>query len=173
MLTQPPPSAKKPKQRAGARCELHLYPGVGHLLTRNLKVQYKDFDQRSHRRSRRPSARRRLPHLPRLHAQVASKFILLDFDLLLLERFSATAARNKILQRRLIHLLTFVDIDRTPDIPVKAGVEQTGRILQRSSLGKRQLHDILVRLSRAHNAACDQTGVPLHFHSSTISGSVL
>jgi acetyl esterase/lipase len=27
-----------------ARCELHVYPGVGHLLTRNLKVQYKDFD---------------------------------------------------------------------------------------------------------------------------------
>jgi acetyl esterase/lipase len=26
------------------RCELHVYPGVGHLLTRNLKVQYKDFD---------------------------------------------------------------------------------------------------------------------------------
>jgi len=30
--------------RMGARCELHLYPGVGHLLTRNVKVQYKDFD---------------------------------------------------------------------------------------------------------------------------------
>jgi acetyl esterase/lipase len=28
----------------GVRCELHVYPGVGHLLTRNLKVQYKDFD---------------------------------------------------------------------------------------------------------------------------------
>jgi len=27
-----------------APCELHVYPGVGHLLTRNLKVQYKDFD---------------------------------------------------------------------------------------------------------------------------------
>jgi acetyl esterase/lipase len=27
-----------------ARCELHVYPGVGHLLTRNLKVQFKDFD---------------------------------------------------------------------------------------------------------------------------------
>ncbi|WP_263416542.1 alpha/beta hydrolase [Terriglobus albidus] len=27
-----------------ARCELHVYPNVGHLLTRNLKVQYKDFD---------------------------------------------------------------------------------------------------------------------------------
>ena len=30
--------------KVGARCELHVYPGVGHLLTRNLKVQYKDFD---------------------------------------------------------------------------------------------------------------------------------
>jgi acetyl esterase len=28
----------------GVRCELHVWPGVGHLLTRNLKVQYKDFD---------------------------------------------------------------------------------------------------------------------------------
>jgi len=28
----------------GAVCELFLYPGVGHLLTRNLKVQYRDFD---------------------------------------------------------------------------------------------------------------------------------
>ena len=30
--------------KAGAKCELHIYPGVGHLLTRNIKVQYKDFD---------------------------------------------------------------------------------------------------------------------------------
>jgi acetyl esterase len=30
--------------KAGAKCELHVYPGVGHLLTRNIKVQYKDFD---------------------------------------------------------------------------------------------------------------------------------
>jgi acetyl esterase len=29
---------------AGVRCELHVFPGVGHLLTRNIKVQYKDFD---------------------------------------------------------------------------------------------------------------------------------
>ncbi|MBS1526207.1 MAG: alpha/beta hydrolase [Bacteroidetes bacterium] len=27
----------------GAKCILYLYPGVGHLLTHNLKVQYKDF----------------------------------------------------------------------------------------------------------------------------------
>lgn len=31
-------------QKSGERCELHVYPGVGHLLTRNLKVQYRDFD---------------------------------------------------------------------------------------------------------------------------------
>jgi len=30
--------------RSDVRCELHVYPGVGHLLTRNLAVQYKDFD---------------------------------------------------------------------------------------------------------------------------------
>jgi acetyl esterase len=29
---------------AGVRCEIHVYPGVGHLLTRNIKVQYRDFD---------------------------------------------------------------------------------------------------------------------------------
>lgn len=31
-------------EKAGATCQLQVYPGVGHLLTRNLKVQYKDFD---------------------------------------------------------------------------------------------------------------------------------
>jgi len=30
--------------KAGTKCTLLVYPGVGHLLTRNLKVQYKDFD---------------------------------------------------------------------------------------------------------------------------------
>jgi acetyl esterase len=29
---------------AGARCDLHVYPGVGHLLTRNLANQEDDFD---------------------------------------------------------------------------------------------------------------------------------
>ena len=30
--------------KAGAKCILKVYPRVGHLLTRNLKIQYKDFD---------------------------------------------------------------------------------------------------------------------------------
>lgn len=29
---------------SGVRCDLHVYAGVGHLLTRNLKVQFRDFD---------------------------------------------------------------------------------------------------------------------------------
>ena len=28
----------------GTQCSLYVYPGVGHMLTRNLKVQYADFD---------------------------------------------------------------------------------------------------------------------------------
>jgi len=31
-------------EKAGATCRLQAYPKLGHLLTRNLKVQYKDFD---------------------------------------------------------------------------------------------------------------------------------
>jgi len=30
--------------KAGAKCMLYVYPKVGHLLTRNIKIQYKDFD---------------------------------------------------------------------------------------------------------------------------------
>lgn len=30
--------------KAGAIRNLFIYPGVGHLLTRNIKIQYKDFD---------------------------------------------------------------------------------------------------------------------------------
>lgn len=30
--------------KAGAKCVLYVYPGVGHLLSRNIKIQYKDFD---------------------------------------------------------------------------------------------------------------------------------
>lgn len=31
-------------KKAGVKCTLQIYPGVGHLLTRNLKVQNRDFD---------------------------------------------------------------------------------------------------------------------------------
>src|SRR5246127_2214272 len=60
---------------------------------------------------------------------------------------------DEILQSRRIHLVAFVDVDGAPNIPVEAGVEQARRGLQRSSLGKRQLYDVLVRLSGADDAA--------------------
>jgi hypothetical protein len=43
----------------------------------------------------------------------------------LLLRLSATAARDEILQGRLINLVAFVDVKGAPDIPVEAGVALT------------------------------------------------
>jgi acetyl esterase/lipase len=43
----PPAGARRFCERAistGNRCDLHVYPGVGHLLTRNLENQEDDFD---------------------------------------------------------------------------------------------------------------------------------
>src|SRR6266496_2134637 len=83
---------------------------------------------------------------------------------------------NEVFQCRLIDLLAFVNVHGAPDISLEAGVEQTRRVFQRSSLGKRQLDNVLVRLSRADKPRWEKTGTPgevalAHFHSSTISGS--
>src|SRR5437879_2587505 len=67
---------------------------------------------------------------------------------------------DEVLQGRLIDLVALVDVDGAPDIPVEAGVEQTGRILQRSSLGKCHFDDVLVRLSRTDDAAMGEDGSP-------------
>jgi acetyl esterase/lipase len=44
VLTQDAIAFRDAAEKAGAKCALRVYPRVGHLLTRNLKVQYKDFD---------------------------------------------------------------------------------------------------------------------------------
>jgi hypothetical protein len=67
---------------------------------------------------------------------------------------------DEILQGRLIDLLAFVDVDGASDIPLEAGVEETGRVLQRSSLGEGHLDDALVRLSRADDAVAGEDGSP-------------
>jgi hypothetical protein len=59
---------------------------------------------------------------------------------------------DEVLHSCLIDLLAFVDVDGAPYITLKAGVKQTGRVLQRSSFGEGQLDDTLVRLSRADDA---------------------
>ncbi len=43
VLTRDAIAFRDAAQKAGANCTLHVYPRVGHLLTRNLQVQYKDF----------------------------------------------------------------------------------------------------------------------------------
>ena len=50
---------------------------------------------------------------------------------------------DEILQGRLVDLVAFVDVDGAPDVALEAGVEETGRVLQRSSLGEGQLDDLL------------------------------
>src|SRR5260370_14602451 len=67
---------------------------------------------------------------------------------------------DEIFQGRRIDLVAFVDVDGAPDIPVEAGVKQTCSVLQRSSLGKCHLDDVLVRFSRADDAAMGPDGSP-------------
>src|SRR5438309_1834096 len=67
---------------------------------------------------------------------------------------------DEILQGRLIKLVALVDVDGAPDIPFEAGVEETGRVLQRSSLGECHLDHVLVGLSRAHDAAVREDRSP-------------
>src|SRR5262249_30179525 len=67
---------------------------------------------------------------------------------------------DEFLQGRLVDLLAFVDVDGAPDIPVEAGVEQAGRVLQRSALGKGQLDGVLVSLSRANDATVGKDRSP-------------
>src|SRR5438128_1394870 len=57
------------------------------------------------------------------------------------------------LERVRVHLLPLTDVDRAPCVPVEARVEELGRVLQRSPLGERELHDGLVRLAGADDPA--------------------
>src|SRR6266481_7863109 len=53
------------------------------------------------------------------------------------------------LERIRVNLLTLVNVDGAPHVSVEARVEELGRIFQGSALEEGQLHDRLVRLSRA------------------------
>src|SRR5580692_9718497 len=59
---------------------------------------------------------------------------------------------DEVLQGRPIDLFAFVDVDGAPDISVEAGVEQTGRVLQRGTLGKCEFDDALVGFPGADDA---------------------
>ena len=63
------------------------------------------------------------------------------------EDYSGT---NQCLQRYLVYLLALVKVDGTPHVPLKTGVEETGRILQRRPFGKGHFHDGMVGLACAN-----------------------
>src|SRR5712675_2114234 len=60
---------------------------------------------------------------------------------------------NERLECGLVDFFSFVDVDRAAYVSVETRVEETGRILQRRSLGERELHDLLVGLASADDAA--------------------
>ena len=56
---------------------------------------------------------------------------------------------NESLQRLLVDLVAFVEVDGAPGVAFEAGVEEARRILQRGALGEGHLHDVLVGLAGA------------------------
>src|ERR1700738_3918149 len=70
---------------------------------------------------------------------------------------------NESLQRLLVYLLALVEVDGTPCVPVKTGVEEGRRILQSCPFGEGHLHDVLVSL-----ACADQSVVRPHRNPSPL-----
>src|SRR5690349_4851548 len=70
---------------------------------------------------------------------------------------------NEFLERGLVNLVSFMDVDGAADVAVKAGVEKTRRVLQRSALEKGELHDLLVGLAGADASVVrpDRSSPPL------------
>src|SRR5438477_7834267 len=59
---------------------------------------------------------------------------------------------NDRLEGSLVNVFSFVDVDRAPDVPVEARVEETNWILQRRTLGKGKLHNALIGFAGADDA---------------------
>src|SRR6476469_6466907 len=71
---------------------------------------------------------------------------------------------DECLERRLVYLVSFVEIDRTPGAAFETGVEELFRVLQASTFGECQLDRLLVCLSRADDSAMRPHGpTPLPF----------
>src|SRR5580692_10693346 len=72
-------------------------------------------------------------------------------------RLAGTVERGRLanerLERGLVNFFSFVDVDRAAYVSVETRVEETGRILQTRALGEGKLHDILIGLAGADDAA--------------------
>src|ERR1700732_4172481 len=56
------------------------------------------------------------------------------------------------LQRLLVYLLALAEVDGTPCVPLKTGVEEARRILQSRPFGEGHLHDVRVSLACANQS---------------------
>src|SRR5437773_1376614 len=56
---------------------------------------------------------------------------------------------DQSLEGSLVDLLPFAEVDRTPRAPFQAGIEELLRVLDGGSAKEGELHDLLVRFSRA------------------------
>src|SRR5688572_21628246 len=74
------------------------------------------------------------------------------------------------LERRLVDLLAFADVEAAPHVALEARGEELLRVLERRALREGELHVGLVGLAGADDAVVRPDGTP-HFHSSTTPGS--
>src|SRR5476649_110278 len=78
---------------------------------------------------------------------------------------------NESLQRLLVYLLALVEVDGTPCVPVKTGVEEARRILQSRPFREGHLHDVLVSLACADHSVVLPHRNPSPLPLLTTSGS--
>src|SRR2546428_8109738 len=79
---------------------------------------------------------------------------------------------DEILQGRLIDLVAFVDVDGAPDIPVsRLELNRPEGSFNAAPLANVILTTFLYVSPVQTMPPWEKTGVPIHFHSSTISGS--
>src|SRR5438045_607071 len=67
-------------------------------------------------------------------------------------RIEGDRSADERLERVRVDRFAFMDVDRAPDVPVEARIEELGGVLQRSSLEERQLDGALVGLAGADAA---------------------
>ena len=75
------------------------------------------------------------------------------------------------LERVCVYLVSLTDVYRPSLVPAEAGVEEIIGVGELGPMEEREFTLSLKALAFAYIPSCDQTGVPLHFQSSTTSRS--
>lgn len=86
----------------------------------------------------------------------------------LIKRYSGTDENSK---RVLVNFVVLVKVDRPPFLTLELVVEELVRVWKTGTIIKVNFTLFLNAFAKQTIPLSDQTGVPIHFHSSTISGS--